>query len=51
MIVKEYIDEKTKIRIHDDFCSTKEKENEVKEIIISLFIKNINKSSEKICKQ
>lgn len=51
MIVKEYIDEKTKIRIHNDFCSTKDEEKEVKEVIISLFIRSINKNQKKICKE
>ncbi len=47
MVVKEYMNEKTKIRIHNDFFSTKDDEKEVKNIIISLFVKNINKNSPK----
>ena len=35
-VVKEYIDDKTKIRIHDDYISQKNKET--KEIIISIVI-------------
>lgn len=45
MVVKEYMNEKTKIRIHNDFFSTKEDEKEVKNIIISLFIKKLMKNS------
>lgn len=51
MIVKEYINENTKIRIHDDFCSDKEKSKEVNEIIISLFVKSINGDAKKSCKE
>lgn len=36
-VVKEYKDENTKIRIHNDFINTDEK-NKSKEIIISLMI-------------
>ncbi len=35
-VVKEYIDDKTKIRIHDDYISQEKKET--KEIIISIVI-------------
>lgn len=35
-VVKEYIDDKTKIRIHDDYISQEDKET--KEIIISIVI-------------
>ena len=35
-VVKEYIDDKTKIRIHDDYISQENKET--KEIIISMVI-------------
>lgn len=41
-VVKEYYDEKTKIRIHDDYIKDKK---ETKELIISLvvnFLKNKN---------
>ena len=41
-VVKEYYDEKTKIRIHDDYINDKK---ETKELIISLvvnFLKNKN---------
>lgn len=42
MIIKEYDDESTKIRIHDDYISFEEEEIEIKEIIISLIMKKIN---------
>ena len=35
-VVKEYIDDKTKIRIHDDYISKENKET--KELIISIVI-------------
>lgn len=44
MIIKEYDDESTKIRIHDDYISFEEKEKEIKEIIISLIVKKISKN-------
>ena len=50
MIVKEYLDENTKIRIHDDFCLHDEKKKEVEKIIISLFIKNISGDVKMSCK-
>ena len=43
-VVKEYYDEKTKIRIHDDYIKDEDKK-ETKELIISLvvnFFKNKN---------
>lgn len=43
MIIKEYVDEATKIRIHDDYISIKEEEKEIKETIISLILKKIKK--------
>jgi hypothetical protein len=39
-IVKEYSNEKTKIRIHDDYIDTNE-EKKIKEIIISLMISQL----------
>ncbi len=39
-IVKEYLDEKTKIRIHDDYIDTKE-QKEIKEILISLMVNHL----------
>lgn len=36
-VVKEYMDEKTKIRIHKDYVDTNE-QKEAKEIIISIMI-------------
>lgn len=36
-IVKEYLDEKTKIRIHDDYID-KSESKEIKETLISLMI-------------
>lgn len=36
-VVKEYYDEKTKIRIHDDYIKDKDKK-ETKELIISLVV-------------
>lgn len=38
-IVKEYFDEKTKIKIHNDYITNEEKE--IKEIIIALVINSI----------
>ncbi len=39
-VVKEYLDDKTKIKIHNDFINTEEKDT-IKEIIISMMIENI----------
>lgn len=39
-IVKEYVESKTKIRIHDDFIETEDKRR-VKEIVMSLVINQI----------
>lgn len=41
-IIKEYSDDKTKIRIHDDYIGTKE-DKIIKEIIISLMINSLKK--------
>ncbi len=44
-VVKEYYDEKTKIRIHDDYIIKDKDKKETKELIISLvvnFLKNKN---------
>lgn len=41
-VVKEYYDDKTKIKIHDDYIT---EEKEVKEIIISLVINSIKNDS------
>ena len=43
-IVKEYIENKTKIRIHDDFVGT-EDEKRIKEIVMSLVINKIKKNN------
>ena len=43
-IVKEYMENKTKIRIHDDFVGT-EDEKRVKEIVMSLVINKIKKNN------
>ena len=43
-IVKEYIENKTKFRIHDDFVGT-EDEKRVKEIVMSLVINKIKKNN------
>lgn len=40
-VVKEYIKDKTKIRIHDDYIDTDDKK-QIKEIIISLIINVLN---------
>lgn len=45
MIIKEYVDESTKIRIHDDYISIEKEEKEIKETIISLILKKIRKNS------
>lgn len=39
-VVKEYFEDKTKIKIHNDFINTEEKDT-IKEIIISMMIENI----------
>ena len=43
-IVKEYIENKTKIRIHDDFVGT-EDEKRIKEIVMRLVINKIKKNN------
>ena len=43
-IVKEYMENKTKIRIHDDFVGT-EDEKRIKEIVMSLVINKIKKNN------
>lgn len=43
-VVKEYLKDKTKIRIHDDFVGT-EDEKRVKEIVMSLVINKIKKNN------
>ena len=43
-IVKEYIENKTKIRIHDDFVGTQH-EKRIKEIVMSLVINKIKKNN------
>jgi len=42
-VVKEYIDDRTKIRIHDDFISKENKET--KELIISIVIEYLKNKS------
>ncbi|MBR2588493.1 MAG: hypothetical protein IKD77_04725 [Bacilli bacterium] len=44
-IVKEYFDEKTKIRIHDDYIDTND--NSVKEIIIAIMINSLKNNISK----
>lgn len=50
LIVKEYKDGSTKIRIHDDYFATKDDEIKNNEAIISLFINNLKEIPKKICK-
>lgn len=44
MLVKEYKDEGTKIRIHNDYFKAKDDNLEVRDIIISLVVKKINQT-------
>lgn len=47
MLVQEYIEDNTKIRVHNDFC-TKDNELIVKNVIISLLTNNISQKLEEI---
>lgn len=53
MLVKEYMQEATHIRIFDDYCSTentKDNEDEIKNIIISLLLNKLNSNRSKSLK-
>ena len=54
MMVKEYMQEATHIRIFDDYCSTENTEDnkeEIKNIIVSLLLNKINNNRSKHLKQ
>lgn len=42
-VVKEYLTDETKIRIHDDYIGTEEK-TKIRELIISLIINKVKKN-------
>lgn len=44
MIVKEYMQDSTHIRIFNDYCSTEDNKDEIKNIIISLLLNKLNKN-------
>lgn len=47
MLVKEYMNVSTHIRIFDDYCSKQSDDSETKNIILSLLLKNLENDYEK----
>lgn len=47
MLVKEYMNDCTNIKIYDDYCSKQDEENNIKNIIINLLLRNMDLKCEK----
>lgn len=41
MLVKEYMNESTHIRLFDDYCNTEENNIDIKNTIVSLLLRNL----------